>query len=170
MSRQKIAAEQIEEAIRERGLTRKQFAELMDRNPSEVTKWLGGKHNFTIALLQEISDKLGIQITGVENISRLVDGYTEESPLELLQEPASTYGADTGLTGKIRRRSAELGISARMYLERLVEDDIRESRYLPKLAFPLPYDNVVEKYSGIIACPTQEDLDKDERLARIWNR
>ena len=39
-TRQKIAAEQIEEAMKARGLGRKQFADLMHRNPSEVTKWL----------------------------------------------------------------------------------------------------------------------------------
>ncbi|MGN0189500.1 MAG: helix-turn-helix domain-containing protein [Candidatus Cryptobacteroides sp.] len=51
-SRRKIAAEQIAAAMKLRGLGKKQFAELMHRSPSEVTKWLSGGHNFTIALLQ----------------------------------------------------------------------------------------------------------------------
>ena len=69
-----IVAEQIEDALKKRGLSRKQFADLMGRRPSEVTKWLSGKHNFTIALLQEISDVLGTSITGVEDVSALLAG------------------------------------------------------------------------------------------------
>ena len=75
-TRQAVAARQIEEAMKLRGLGKKQFAELMHRNPSEVTKWLSGKHNFTISLLQEISRALNVQITGVEDVAKLVDGYS----------------------------------------------------------------------------------------------
>ena len=74
-TRQAVAARQIEEAMKLRGLGKKQFAELMHRNPSEVTKWLSGKHNFTISLLQEISRALNVQITGVEDVAQLVDGF-----------------------------------------------------------------------------------------------
>ena len=38
------------------------------------------------------------------------------------------------------------------------------------LELPLVFDDIVEKYAGIIPCPSQEELDNDERLARIWNR
>ena len=111
-TRQKIAAEQIEEAMKARGLGRKQFADLMHRNPSEVTKWLSGKHNFTIALLQEISNVLGAQITGVENIDALINGFEDGIVADSLEEPAAVYGRGTGLSRKIKRRSAEPGLSA----------------------------------------------------------
>lgn len=170
ISRQKIAAEQIEAAIQRLGLTKKRFAELMNRNPSEVTKWLSGKHNFTIALLQEISNTLGVQITGVENVRELVDGYANDTEVHKMEEPAVAYRIDTNLRDKICMRSAELGISARTYIERLVEDDIRKSRTLPRIELPVVFDDIVEKYAGIISCPSKEELDNDERLARIWNR
>ena len=94
ISRQKIAAEQIEAAMKERGLGKKQFAELMHKNPSEVTKWLSGKHNFTIALLEEISKALGVRITGVEDANELVCGYTENSEQPQLEDSGATYSLD----------------------------------------------------------------------------
>ena len=170
ISRQKIAAEQIEAAMKERGLGKKQFAELMHKNPSEVTKWLSGKHNFTIALLEEISKALGVRITGVENVNELVCGYTEDSEQPQLEDSGATYSLDLCLSRKIRQRSSALGISAKRYLELLVDEDISKSTSLPRVSLPPVYDDVVHKYSGIASCPKVEDLDNDERLARIWNR
>ena len=169
-TRQKIAAEQIEEAMKARGLSRKQFADLMHRNPSEVTKWLSGKHNFTIALLQEISNVLGVEITGVENIDALIDGFEYGNVQDSLEEPVAVYGRGTGLSRKIKRRYAELGISARKYIEGLVDEEIRKSTELPKIALPDVFDDDVEKFAGVMACPSPEDLANDERLARIWNK
>ncbi|MGN0194986.1 MAG: helix-turn-helix domain-containing protein [Candidatus Cryptobacteroides sp.] len=169
--RQAIAAEQIVEAMKKRGLGKKQFAELMGRNPSEVTKWLSGKHNFTIALLQEISEALGSDITGVEDIDALVGGYGIREDEQTLAEPAAVYGSGYDLSGKIRRRSADLGMSARQYIERLVDEDLRNSGTLPRIELPLPRSEEVEKYAGIMkTLPSQDELDGDERLSRIWNR
>ena len=145
LSRQKIAAEQIEAAMKERGLGKKQFAELIHRNPSEVTKWLSGKHNFTIALLEEISKALGVRITGVEDVNELVCGYTENSEQPQLEDSGATYSLDLCLSRKIRQRSSALGISAKRYLELLVDEDISKSTFLPRVSLPPVYDDVVHK-------------------------
>ena len=51
--------------MREKGLTKKQFAEALGRRPSEVTKWLSGQHNFTIATLSMLSTFFGEPIITV---------------------------------------------------------------------------------------------------------
>lgn len=51
--------------MRERGLTKKQFAEALGRRPSEITKWLSGQHNFTIATLSMLSSFFGQPIVSV---------------------------------------------------------------------------------------------------------
>lgn len=48
-------ANRIESLMREKGYTKKQFAEALGRRPSEITKWLSGEHNFTIATLSRLS-------------------------------------------------------------------------------------------------------------------
>ena len=42
-------SECIDALMRQRGLSKKQFADALGHRPSEITKWLSGQHNFTIA-------------------------------------------------------------------------------------------------------------------------
>lgn len=58
-------ANRIEMLMREQGLSKKQFAEALGRRPSEVTKWLSGEHNFTIATLARLSAFFGNPIITV---------------------------------------------------------------------------------------------------------
>jgi transcriptional regulator with XRE-family HTH domain len=55
-----LLAARIADLIAERKMSKKQFAGLMDKEPSVISKWLGGTHNFTQDTLSEISFKLGI--------------------------------------------------------------------------------------------------------------
>lgn len=58
-------ANRIDSLMRERGYTKKQFAEALGRRPSEITKWLSGEHNFTIATLSRLSAFFGEPIISV---------------------------------------------------------------------------------------------------------
>ncbi|MDE7393547.1 MAG: helix-turn-helix domain-containing protein [Muribaculaceae bacterium] len=51
--------------MHERGLSKKQFADALGRRPSEITKWLSGQHNFTIATLGMLSAFFGQPIVTV---------------------------------------------------------------------------------------------------------
>ena len=48
-------SDRIYELMQQRGLTKKQFADALGKRPCEVTKWLSGQHNFTIATLSMLS-------------------------------------------------------------------------------------------------------------------
>lgn len=58
-------ADRIDALMHERGLSKKQFAEALGRRPSEITKWLSGQHNFTIATLAMLSTFFGQPIVSV---------------------------------------------------------------------------------------------------------
>lgn len=58
-------AGRIEFLMKEAGLSKKQFAEKLGCRPSEVTKWLSGEHNFTIATLTRIGAFFGSPIISV---------------------------------------------------------------------------------------------------------
>lgn len=58
-------SDRIDLLMRERGLTKKQFADALGRRPSEITKWLSGQHNFTIATLSMLSAFFGQPIITV---------------------------------------------------------------------------------------------------------
>ena len=49
----------IDAVMKEKGISKKQLAQLTHRRPSDVTRWLGGGHNFTCKTIALISDALG---------------------------------------------------------------------------------------------------------------
>ena len=59
-------SDRIDFLMHEKGLSKKQFADALGRRPSEITKWLSGQHNFTIATLAMLSSFFGQPIVTVE--------------------------------------------------------------------------------------------------------
>ena len=51
--------------MREKGLNKKQFAEAIGKRPNEITRWLSGEHNFTIATIAMLSTFFGKSIITV---------------------------------------------------------------------------------------------------------
>ena len=58
-------SDRIDFLMHEKGLSKKQFADAIGRRPSEITKWLSGQHNFTIATLAMLSSFFGRPIVTV---------------------------------------------------------------------------------------------------------
>jgi transcriptional regulator with XRE-family HTH domain len=52
-------AERIYTIMKRKGISNSQLAKMTGRKPSEVTKWLGGGHNFTCKTIVLISNALG---------------------------------------------------------------------------------------------------------------
>lgn len=55
-------AARLDDLIVESGFNKSEFASKLDKNPSEISKWLSGTHNFTIDTLVEISGALNIPV------------------------------------------------------------------------------------------------------------
>jgi len=62
-----ILAAKIANAIKAKGLKKYEFAEILDKQPSEISKWLSGTHNFTIDTLMDIERVLSIKLLDTEN-------------------------------------------------------------------------------------------------------
>lgn len=60
-------ASRIDDALKVKGLKKMQLAEMMNKRPSEVTKWLSGTHNFTLDTLYSIEMYLGISLIEVSS-------------------------------------------------------------------------------------------------------
>ena len=52
-------ANRIYEILEEKGMSQKDFARLMGKTETEVSRWLSGTHNLTLATLCKISIALG---------------------------------------------------------------------------------------------------------------
>ena len=44
--------------LKERGIKKKQFAEMLGKSPSEVSKWLSGLHNLTLKSITKMEEVL----------------------------------------------------------------------------------------------------------------
>ena len=49
----------INQLIKDQGLNQKLLAEKLDKNPSEINKWLSGDHNFTLRSIAKLEAELG---------------------------------------------------------------------------------------------------------------
>ena len=56
-------AARIDDLIKERGWGKSEFAAKVNKNPSEITKWLSGTQNFTIDTLAEIGVVLNMPVS-----------------------------------------------------------------------------------------------------------
>ena len=48
--------------LREKNISQKQLAKRMGKTEAEVSRWLGGTHNFTLRTIAKISDALGVKL------------------------------------------------------------------------------------------------------------
>jgi len=58
-------AAKIDAMMKQKEITKSQLAKMTGRRPSEVTKWLGGNHNFTCRTIALISSALGTNLVKV---------------------------------------------------------------------------------------------------------
>lgn len=58
-------SDKLDRLIKERGLSKKEFAEAIGKRPSKITKWLSGQHNFTIRTLSMLSTYFGQSLISI---------------------------------------------------------------------------------------------------------
>lgn len=55
----------VHEILKAQGLTQRELAERMGKNPSELSRWLHGEHNLTLKSLAKLEAELGEEIISV---------------------------------------------------------------------------------------------------------
>ena len=58
-------ADKLDATLKEKGMNQKEFARMIGHTQAEVSRWLSGTHNFTLATLAKISVALGIDVLSV---------------------------------------------------------------------------------------------------------
>ena len=58
-------ADKIDMILREKNISQKQLAKKMGKTEAEVSRWLGGTHNFTLRTIAKISDALGVRLVSI---------------------------------------------------------------------------------------------------------
>ena len=55
-------ADKIDAILKEKNISQKELAKRMGKTEAEVSRWLGGTHNFTLRTIAKISSALGITL------------------------------------------------------------------------------------------------------------
>ena len=58
-------AERLAAILKEKDMTQHEFAKIMGKRDSEISKWLTGRHNFTISTIASIELALGEKLIGI---------------------------------------------------------------------------------------------------------
>ena len=85
----------IDEILKRKGWSQADLAKAMGKKEPEISKWLGGGHNFTIATIAKIEAALGEEILSVKRYRKPVTGYKrmqEHKRLFLSENDRPQYG------------------------------------------------------------------------------
>lgn len=52
--------------LKQRNIRKKEFAKMLDKKPSEITKWLSGLHNLTLKSITKMEVALGVNLMNPE--------------------------------------------------------------------------------------------------------
>lgn len=87
-----LLAARIDDAIKAKGWKKKDLADALNKQPSEISKWLSGVHNFTSDTLWDIEDILNIKIINVsENDTIVVQKFYISGSSKVSKESKSNY-------------------------------------------------------------------------------
>ncbi|MDZ7896679.1 MAG: helix-turn-helix transcriptional regulator [Arcicella sp.] len=77
IERRMSLAARIDDVLQTRGLTNQEFAFMMGKKPSEISRWLSGTHNFTTETLWDIERVLNIQLLVSSPQKEIVSSNTD---------------------------------------------------------------------------------------------
>lgn len=60
-------AERISEVLKSKNLTQKDFAKQLHKQESEISKWMTGRHNFTVQTIAKIETALGCKLISISH-------------------------------------------------------------------------------------------------------
>lgn len=84
-------ANRIFDLLQERGMSQRDLARALDKTETEVSRWLSGTHNLTIATIAKIATVLDDDIiTVTSTISRKTYQYSDTEPT-MVAEDAAEY-------------------------------------------------------------------------------
>ena len=86
-------AAHISEILERKGWSKTDLAIAMGKKNAEISKWMSGQHNFTIATIAKIEAVLGEDIISVKKYRKTVNGYSQ------MPESGRRYLSENGRPG-----------------------------------------------------------------------
>ena len=87
-------AEKVNAILKERGISKAEFAEDLGKKPSEVSKWLSGMHNLTFKSIIKMETKLGVDLINIESVTEYKYVYLGSVKGMCLEDKISDFKDD----------------------------------------------------------------------------
>jgi transcriptional regulator with XRE-family HTH domain len=75
-------SDRIEEILKAKEITQREFADLLGKSESEVSKWMSGMHNFTLKSIARIETVLGMKV--IQTVTK--GDLNQMSPAKLVRK------------------------------------------------------------------------------------
>lgn len=97
----------INQLLREKNITKKELAEMLEKKPSEISKWLSGEHNFTLRSLAKLSAELGEPLLEVPKKTAQTE-FVEDGFICRIHTFISYSKTETNTVGKVWKPAEEI--------------------------------------------------------------
>lgn len=84
-------AVKVQSILDKRGIKQKEFAEMLGKKPSEVSKWLTGLHNLTLKSITKMEVALGEDLINIEPVTEYKYVYLGSVKGDGLEENINDY-------------------------------------------------------------------------------
>ncbi|MBZ9630983.1 helix-turn-helix domain-containing protein [Salegentibacter sp. LM13S] len=81
----------VQAILDQRDIKQKEFAEMLGKKPSEVSKWLTGLHNLTLKSITKMEVALGVDLISIEPVTEYRYVYLGSVKGEGLEEDINDY-------------------------------------------------------------------------------
>lgn len=81
----------VQAILDQRGIKQKEFAEMLGKKPSEVSKWLTGLHNLTLKSITKMEVTLGVDLISIEPVTEYKYVYLGSVKGDGLEEDINDY-------------------------------------------------------------------------------
>ena len=90
--------------------------------------------------------------------------------MENIRRIQTAFRLEESLLNRLKEKASRQNKSLNSYVEALLKADVRDEPEYPKVTFPIPHSTRVSRMIDILPGFTDEELERDEKLAYILGK
>lgn len=90
--------------------------------------------------------------------------------MENIRKIQTAFRLEESLLNRLKKKASRQNKSLNSYVEALLKADVRDEPEYPKVTFPIPHSTRVSRMIDILPVFTDEELERDEKLAYILGK
>ncbi len=90
--------------------------------------------------------------------------------MENIRRIQTAFRLEESLLNRLKKKASRQNKSLNSYVEALLKADVRDEPEYPKVTFPIPHSTRVSRMIDILPGFTDEELERDEKLAYILGK